>query len=136
MTSDLRDTLRERPKPGRTPAKTAFGLALKGLRLARGLKQAEIARATGLTKAMISSFELGKVYPSLESLLTYLGGVGCNLGDLQRHLDMVAGPPPFAPSAEDVYRVLGEKVARAIEEVCQELGVAATDSSSQEPPRG
>ncbi len=139
MTSDRKVMLRGRPKAGRTPAKRAFGLALEALRMMRGLKQSDIARATGLTKAMISAFETGKVSPSLESLFTYLGGVGCNLGDLQRALDQEAEwqegtQAPLAPSADDVYRRIGKAVVQAIEEVCRGLGMVETKSSSEQPP--
>jgi transcriptional regulator with XRE-family HTH domain len=137
MTDDRRLTLREgRRKAGRTLAKVTFGKALEGLRMTRELKQSDVARATGLTRAMVSAFETGKVYPSLESLFAYLGGVGCDLGNLQQELDKAAGrregtPDPLPPSAEEVYRRIGKAVIRTIDEVCRELG---PECSSERPP--
>ena len=137
MTSDRRGISRERPKAGRTLAKVAFGKAMARLRTTRELRQNHIARATGLTKAMISAFETGKVSPSLESLFAYLGAVGCDLGDLQRELDKPGWleAASLAPSVDDVYKRIGKAVAQTIEEVCRDLGVVATEvSPSEQPP--
>ncbi len=48
----------------------AFGVALRLLRTRRRLKQWEVAEKAGMTKAMLSSYETGKVTPTLQSLLT------------------------------------------------------------------
>jgi len=115
----------------------AFGKAMARLRMTRELKQNHIARATGLTKAMISAFETGKVSPSLESLFAYLGAVGCNLADLQRELDKPGWleAASLVPNPDDVYRRIGKAVARIIEEISQDLEVVATEvSSSEQPP--
>jgi transcriptional regulator with XRE-family HTH domain len=48
----------------------AFGVALRLLRSRRRLKQWEVAAKAGMTKAMLSSYETGKVTPTLQSLIT------------------------------------------------------------------
>ena len=48
----------------------AFGAALRLLRTRRRLKQWEVAEKAGMTKAMLSSYETGKVTPTLQSLIT------------------------------------------------------------------
>ena len=48
----------------------AFGAALRLLRTRRRLKQWEVADKAGMTKAMLSSYETGKVTPTLQSLIT------------------------------------------------------------------
>jgi transcriptional regulator with XRE-family HTH domain len=107
--------------------------------MTRELKQSDVAQATGLTRAMVSAFETGKVYPSLESLFAYLGGVGCNLGDLQQELDKAAGrregtTAPLPPSAEEVYRRIGKAVVQTVDEVCRELGLMEAECLSELPP--
>lgn len=47
----------------------AFGAALRLLRTRRRLKQWELAEKAGMTKAMLSSYETGKVTPTLQSLI-------------------------------------------------------------------
>ena len=47
-----------------------FGVALRLLRTRRRLKQWEVAEKAGMTKDMLSSYETGKVTPTLQSLIT------------------------------------------------------------------
>lgn len=47
----------------------AFGAALRLLRTRRRLKQWEVAEKAAMTKAMLSSYETGKVTPTLQSLI-------------------------------------------------------------------
>jgi transcriptional regulator with XRE-family HTH domain len=68
-----------------------LGDALVLLRRQRGLKQYQIAEGTGLTKGMISSYESGRMRPSLETLGRILGHLDCDLGDLSSALKSARG---------------------------------------------
>lgn len=97
------------------PVFAGLGKALRWLREKRGLRQYEVARAAGITKAMLSAYETGKQRPSLESLEKVLGALGADLADLARALDHVneravpaAEAPPLAGGvAPDVRAILG-----------------------------
>jgi transcriptional regulator with XRE-family HTH domain len=67
----------------------ALGAALRLLRIRRDLSQTRVAAASGITKAMISSFETGKQIPSLNSLGAILRALESDLRDLQAILDHV-----------------------------------------------
>lgn len=68
-----------------------LGPALKRLRADAGLRQADVREHSGLKAPQISRYENGHEVPSLESLVKYLGAVGCDLGDLQRALQGDSG---------------------------------------------
>lgn len=107
------------------PVFAGLGKALRWIREKRGLRQYEVARTAGITKAMLSAYETGKQRPSLESLEKVLGALGANLATLARALDHVnerpasraeVSPPPGA-EAPDVRTVLGvEEIAPEEEE--------------------
>ncbi len=65
----------------------AFGKALRRLRGEIGLKQNKVAAKAHITKAMVSSYETGKMYPTLPTLLAYLRAVGADFSDLQRSIE-------------------------------------------------
>ncbi len=46
-----------------------FGSRLKGLRVSKGLTQDQLALRLGVTKSIISAYESGTRYPSLEMLV-------------------------------------------------------------------
>jgi transcriptional regulator with XRE-family HTH domain len=77
-----------------------LGPALRVLRQRGGKKQVTLAGETGLTKAMVSSYETGRQLPSLGSLLTVLAGLGCDFHDLQEAMDYLSGKPPRLKPAE------------------------------------
>ena len=49
---------------------------LKFLRVSRGWTQQELADAAGLTKAMVSGYERGRLSPSVKTLARLLGTMG------------------------------------------------------------
>jgi transcriptional regulator with XRE-family HTH domain len=82
-----------------------LGSALRLLRARRRLRQYQVAARAGITKAMLSSYENGGTRPSLQSLVSILGGMESDLGELQEALDMVTGR---RPPAEDSAPAPGE----------------------------
>lgn len=106
------------------PVFAGLGKALRWIREKRGLRQYEVARTAGITKAMLSAYETGKQRPSLESLEKVLGALRADLTTLARALDHVnerppsqadVSPPPAA-QAQDVRTVLGLEEITAEEE--------------------
>ncbi|HEX2253141.1 MAG TPA: helix-turn-helix transcriptional regulator [Thermoanaerobaculia bacterium] len=65
------------------------GPALRRLRKARALRQADLAARAGVTKAMISSYEAGRTQSSLASLDKILAALGASLYELAQVLDAV-----------------------------------------------
>jgi transcriptional regulator with XRE-family HTH domain len=98
-------------------------LALKRLRESTGLRQIDVFRRSGLSKAMLSSYESGKALPSIISLSAYLGAIGRDLSDLQEVLDEIGGVPlPTsevldARRREERERAVGRAVLRVLREV-------------------
>lgn len=66
-----------------------FGVALRLLRTRRRLKQWEVAEKAGMTKAMLSSYETGKVTPTLQSLTTLFKALETDFLGLQDALEAV-----------------------------------------------
>lgn len=60
--------------------------ALRRLRKERGLKQSEIAAATGREVQTVSNWETGRTDVPASALGAYLDCLGCGLGDLDRAL--------------------------------------------------
>lgn len=102
------------------PVFDGLGKALRWLREKEGLRQYEVARAAGITKAMLSAYETGKQRPSLPSLEKILDALGADLMAVARALDHVnerrprlpgparrAGSAAAPPPAVDVRAVLG-----------------------------
>lgn len=67
----------------------AFGVALRLLRTRRRLKQWEVAEKAGMTKAMLSSYETGKVTPTLQSLMTLFEALDTDFFAFQDALEAV-----------------------------------------------
>jgi transcriptional regulator with XRE-family HTH domain len=67
----------------------AFGVALRLLRTRRRLKQWEVAEKAGMTKAMLSSYETGKVTPTLQSLITLFEALDTDFFGFQDALEAV-----------------------------------------------
>ena len=76
-----------------------FGRALRTLREARKLTQAELARQAGVSAAMISNYENGKETPSLRSLCRILAALACDFSDLDRALTLIREPIDPASAA-------------------------------------
>jgi len=66
-----------------------IGPALRLLRQVRNLRQYQLAKRAGVTKAMVSAYERGRRLPSLRTLLLLLTALGADFGTLQRALDQV-----------------------------------------------
>lgn len=69
-------------EPGRSTRGATRGKALRILRVLRGLTQAELARRTGLNKATISCYELGRRTARFESVVLLLGAMELPLAAL------------------------------------------------------
>jgi transcriptional regulator with XRE-family HTH domain len=83
------------------PAFEGLDKALRWLRLERHLKQCTVARAAGVTQAMLCSYEQGKRRPSLKTLEKILDTLEVGLPDLAEVLAMVnAGLPLPAAAGE------------------------------------
>lgn len=66
-----------------------IGTALRWLRNQRGKKQREVARAAGITPAMLSAYETGKHRPSLDTTERVLAALRCDVVDLTKALQIV-----------------------------------------------
>jgi len=62
---------------------------LRWLRNQRGQKQREVARAAGITPAMLSAYETGKHRPSLDTTERVLTALRCDVVDLTKALQIV-----------------------------------------------
>ena len=94
--------------------------ALKLMRQGTGLRQTEVSQRSGLTKAMLSSYETGKTLPNLASLTSFLIAMDKDLSDLQEALDMVRKvSPKQTPDERDLERDLGRVVLKAIQDVIE-----------------
>ena len=87
-----------------------LGKALRLLRARRDLSQGKLATRAKLTKAMISSYELGLQLPSFGSLAAVLGALGEDFHDLQEALAEVQTGRPF----KSQMRVESENVGHAL----------------------
>lgn len=97
-----------------------FGVALRLLRSRRRLKQWEVAEKAGMTKAMLSSYETGKVTPTLQSLTTLFEALETDFLGLQDALEAV----------DRTDRILEERrPSRGEERVPREIVVPEEDSS-------
>lgn len=89
--------------------------ALKRVRQSTGLRQLDVANRSGMSKAMVSSYETGKALPSLVSLSAYLGAIGRDLSDLQEAVDELGGSPKLRSNdIEAQERAVGRAVLKAL----------------------
>jgi transcriptional regulator with XRE-family HTH domain len=123
---------RDRQKPRPDELLQFVPEALKLIRQGTGLRQTEVSQRSGLTKAMLSSYETGKTLPTLVSLTSILAAIGKDLSDFQEVLDMVRKvSPKRTPDERDLERELGRVVLKAIRDVIErQTEGGATDSSS------
>ena len=105
--------------------------ALKLIRQSTGLRQTDVSERSGLTKAMLSSYETGKTLPTLVSLTAFLVAIGKDLSDFQEVLDMVRKvSPKRTPDDRDLERELGHVVLRAIQDVIERQAKKGAPRSS------
>jgi transcriptional regulator with XRE-family HTH domain len=109
-------------------------VALKLLRIARGMSQKELEQASGVRNNAISKYESGKAVPKLETLLRLTAGLGLPLATVEEarafieRLNQLADPgvessaPTARPGARDL--------RREIDQVSAEAGRVATRLSA------
>jgi transcriptional regulator with XRE-family HTH domain len=73
---------------------TSLGTALRFLRARQGLTQGVVATRAKLTKAMLSSYEIGSKLPSFQSLASILQALNRDFHDLQEAIDEVRQRTP------------------------------------------
>ena len=71
------------------PEGVVFGRRLRELREKRGLTQAELADAAGLTSVYISNMETGVAVPSLTTILRLATALGCKVSQLVIDFDKI-----------------------------------------------
>ena len=105
--------------------------ALKLIRQSAGLRQTDVSERSGLTKAMLSSYEMGKTLPTLVSLTAFLVAVGKDFSDFQDVLDMLRKvSPKRAPDERDLEREVGRVVLKAIQDVIERQAERGAPRSS------
>jgi len=69
-------------------ASKAFGLAIRKLRIARGLTQEELGFESELTRAYISSIELDQKLPSITTIAKLAKAFNLSLSELMKLVEM------------------------------------------------
>lgn len=62
------------------------GSALRRIRRERGVRQKQVAAAAGITRTMLSLYELGRRCPTLPNLVSVLRALGCSAEEFGKHL--------------------------------------------------
>ena len=115
-----RDQQKSRQKPRPDELLQFVPEALKLIRQSTGLRQTDVSERSGLTKAMLSSYETGKTLPNLASLTSFLIAMDKDLSDLQEALDMVRKVSPKRTLDErDLEREVGRVVLKAIQDAIE-----------------
>ncbi|MBU3537932.1 helix-turn-helix transcriptional regulator [Polynucleobacter sp. UK-Gri1-W3] len=68
-------------------ASSAFGLAIRKLRIAKGLTQEELGFESELTRAYISSIELDQKLPSITTIAKLAKAFNLSLSELMQYVD-------------------------------------------------
>jgi transcriptional regulator with XRE-family HTH domain len=68
-------------------ASKAFGLAIRKLRISKGLTQEDLGFESGLTRAYISSIELDQKLPSITTIAKLAKALNLSLAELMHHVD-------------------------------------------------
>lgn len=76
-------------EPVRSAIFSGLAPALRVARAYKGMRQSEVAERAGVTKAMLSAFELGRRRPSLKTLEKLLSALEIDLDVLYRLLGVV-----------------------------------------------
>lgn len=107
--------------------------ALKLIREGAGYRQTQASARSGLSKAMLSSYETGKTQPSLGSLTTLLAAIGKDFADLQNALNMVRGvSAQRQPTENELEREVGQVVLKAIQYVIERKERDAASGSTRD----
>jgi transcriptional regulator with XRE-family HTH domain len=107
--------------------------ALKLIREDAGYRQTGAAERSGLSKAMLSSYETGKTMPSLGSLTTLLAAIGKDFADFQDAINRVRGASSeLQPTEKDLEREVGQVVLKAIQYVVERKERDATSGSARD----
>jgi len=113
--------------------KTPIGSALRLLRESKGMRQKELADRAGIMKGMASSYETGRQYPSLETLVRILNTLEVDFADLQGALDAVRGAEPKsrlpAGIAESHEADRERRIGKAVLELVAAFGIDRRDSA-------
>jgi transcriptional regulator with XRE-family HTH domain len=111
---------------GRDEARAQLGLNLRSARDAAGLKQREVAEATGLPESALSDYERGARAPNIFTLIAIADVYGISLDRLVRGREAVAPERDTAPSADELaaVRALLRSARRILAN--EEVGLAAT----------
>lgn len=74
-----------------------FGLnhALRQLRIERGMTQAQLARAAGISRAAVQAYESGRRKPKVATLERLLDSMGARLPELVERMGRAFGEPSF-----------------------------------------
>jgi transcriptional regulator with XRE-family HTH domain len=91
-----------------------LGKALALLRTRRNLNASAVARQSGVTRAMLSSYENAARAPNFNTLVRILKGMGADFGDLQHAITLVeAGVDPEGGGAgEPLVGLVGSQASR------------------------
>ena len=93
---------------------------LRRLRIARHLSLSELARATGISKATLSSIESGSSNPTIETLAALAGALRVSLGELLEELPL---PPVRVLRASEAHRRARDgAIVRPLERFAAEEG--------------
>ena len=110
--------------------------ALKLIREGAGYRQTDAAARSGLSKAMLSSYETGKTLPSLGSLTTLLAAIGKDFADFQNAINMVRGvSPQRQPTKKELELEVWQaalKALKAIQKVIERKERDATSGSARD----
>jgi transcriptional regulator with XRE-family HTH domain len=118
--------------------------ALRLMRQNLRITQTALATRSGMTKAQLSNYELGRTLPTLPNLAAYLSALGKDFADLQIMLNKLGGsqvtPPPLvvdeeveARKEEDRERMVILAVLRGFRVLLKELGL---DRAAGQPAPG
>lgn len=69
-----------------TKVAVAFGATLREARTQRGMAQEALAHLAGLDRTYISTLELGRNNPRLDTMLAIADALGIELADLVKHV--------------------------------------------------
>lgn len=122
------------------------GPALRWLRRQRGLTQAQVASAAGVTAPMLSAYETSKMKPSFKTIDRILASLECDVEQLIRALEAVAeadqpapfpapSPPPPVPEppSQPVFRAQTPREPSARETSFRKIVARAFEPGELEP---
>lgn len=110
-----------------------LGRILSELRQEAGLTQQELADRSGLSTAMISGYEQGKIEPRLITLGKLLNGLGVGLEELGRRLRGARGPGRLDLRKPEGH--LPATTAVEVSEILEHLGAMMRLAIRQPAPR-